>query len=329
MDTHISSYYKGDARKKLKAQIAEYLKGVNIANDVNLEILVNKINDVLDGFNYAGMDKDTYTQMEKFVMLSRLSFDPVEIKPCNLGSCTYYPDRNIAGTYYDSNFCMNLLYFISALGNFFTSSVPQFRTNEVLFTADAYDRLSEIKQSRLREMSDKAYEKAQEKCEEAFKKDKGRVKKVREVFKSSPCGKTLIEILDKIEEYLQTVNEDYIKYNTRMGQAIVKEKSMSEILDAKKNEDLVRMVNSILDKEFYSKDEVSNRDSLLSLVATAYVNSGYKMPEVHILDNHTRSWLEGMSHTVKFEIIGADGNSYGKISLKDQGLSGDEFNPWD
>ena len=42
-----------------------------------------------------------------------------------------------------------------------------------------------------------------------------------------------------------------------------------------------------------------------------------------------REWLTGMHTTCEFEVIGANGTSYGKVKLEDKGLDGDDGRPVD
>ena len=51
------------------------------------------------------------------------------------------------------------------------------------------------------------------------------------------------------------------------------------------------------------------------------------MPEIKELSNKIGSWLSGMHTTCEFEVIGANGTSYGKVKLQDKGLDGDDGKP--
>lgn len=361
-------FYPGipkSTKDEMKNKYKEYEESVIKINTENFEILVDKLkiamtskqghnNFILNAQNctfdnFYGKDengnKDFFDLVEKAAKEARIALETDDIKAASFTK-TRQPekrnswDKDVTLFWSESTgFTFSIYLALSVIAQAYNVNIPKFNEKfNILKTDSVYNKYQEMWENtshpsnddRREEKSNKVYKKA----EAEYEKDSKKVKKMREAFRKSDLYKDIVAILDKVEDDLETTEQNYKKWEKIFAEKIKKDEEAKKLADA--IEKVKDDVQKVLEKSFGSYSRISwGVDNLYKLAAKAYLESDNKMPEIKELSHNTGSWLSGMHTTCEFEVIGANGASYGKVKLQDKGLDDDNgrpvdgFGPWD
>ena len=325
----ISKTEKENAKKIWK----EYQDSVIKINAENFDILIDKLkkgieskqghnNFILNAQtckfdNFYGKDengdKDFFDDVEHAAKKARIALETDDIN-----AATFIKTRQKKTNSYDKDqtlfwwnskgYTFSIYQALCVITQAYNIDIPKFNEKFNIWKTDSIDsKYDYMWNSTSHSRNDAAREKQShrtwDKAEKEYEKDSVKIKKAREAFKKSGLFKEINAILDKDEEAKKVAD------------------AIEKVKDA---------VQDALDKSFGSHARISwGIDNLYKLAAKAYLESDEKQPEIKELSNHTGGWLSGMHTTCEFEIIGANGTSYGKIKLQDKGLDGDDGKPVD
>lgn len=346
-------------REEMKNKYKEYEESVIKINTENFEILVDKLKTAMNSKqghnnfilnaqnctfdNFYGKDengnKDFFDLVERAAKEARIALETDDIQAASFTKARQPEKRNswdkdITLFWYESTgFTFSIYLALSVIAQAYNVNIPKFNDRfNILKTDSVYSKYQEMwdkashsrNEEAMRKKSDKVYKKA----EAEYEKDSKKIKKLREAFKKSDLYKDIISILDKVEDDLEATEQNYKKWEKIFAEKIKKDedaKKLAEAIEKIKDE-----VQKVLEKSFGSYSRISwGVDNLYKLAAKAYLESDSKMPEIKELSRNTGSWLSGMHTTCEFEVIGANGTSYGKVKLQDKGLDGDDGKPVD
>ena len=356
----ISKAEKDNAKKIWK----EYQDSVIKINAENFDILIDKLkkgieskqghnNFILNaqtckfdnsyGKDQYG-DKDFFDDVEHAAKKARIALETDDIN-----AATFIKTRQKKTNSYDKDqtlfwwnskgYTFSIYQALCVIAQAYNIDIPKFNDKFNIWKTDSidskYDQMwNSIGHSRNDEAREKQSHRTWDKAEKEYEKDSVKIKKAREVFKKSGLFKEINAILDKVEDDLQAADQNYKTWAKTIEAKIKKDEEAKKVAEA--IEKIKETVQNALDKSFGSHARISwGIDNLYKLAAKAYLESDEKQPEIKELSNHTGGWLSGMHTTCEFEIIGANGTSYGKIKLQDKGLDGDDgkpvdgFTPWD
>lgn len=351
----ISKAEKDNTKKRWK----EYEESVIKINTENFEILIDKLktamaskkghnNFILNAQNctfdnFYGKDengnKDFFDFVEKAAKEARIALETDDIKAASFTKARQPEKRNswdkdVTLFWSESTgFTFSIYLALSVIAQAYNIDIPKFNEKfNILKTDTVYSKYQEMwdntskpsNDDRREEKSKKVYKKA----EAEYEKDSIKIKKAREAFKKSDLYKDIVSILDKVEDDLEATEQNYKKWEKIFAEKIKKDEDAKKLADA--IEKIKDDVQKVLKKSFGSYSSISwGVDNLYKLAAKAYLESDNKMPEIKELSNTIGSWLSGMHKTCEFEVIGANGTSYGKVKLQDKGLDGDDGKPVD
>jgi len=351
----ISKEEKDNSKKRWK----EYEESVIKINTENFEILIDKLktamaskkghnNFILNAQNctfdnFYGKDengnKDFFDFVEKAAKEARIALETDDIKAASFIKARQPEKRNswdkdVTLFWYDSTgFTFSIYQALCVIAQAYNIDIPKFNEKfNILKTDSVYNKYQEMwdntskprNDDRREEKSKKVYNKA----EAEYEKDSKKIKKAREAFRKSGLYKDIVSILDKVEDDLEATEQNYKKWEKIFAEKIKKDEEAKKLADA--IEKIKDDVQKVLEKSFGSYSRISwGVDNLYKLAAKAYLESDNKMPEIKELSNNIGSWLSGMHKTCEFEVIGANGTSYGKVKLQDKGLDGDDGKPVD
>jgi len=355
-------FYPGmpkSTKDEMKNKYKEYEESVIKINTENFEILVDKLktamtskkghnNFILNAQNctfdnFYGKDengnKDFFDFVEKATKEARIALETDDIKVASFTKARQPEKRNSWDkdvTLFwseSSGFTFSIYLALSVIAQAYNVNIPKFNDKfNILKTDSVYGKYQEMwdqtskpkNDDRREEKSSKVYKKA----EAEYEKDSKKIKKMREAFRKSDLYKDIVAILDKVEDDLEATEQNYKKWEKIFAEKIKKDEEAKKLADA--IEKIKDDVQKVLEKSFGSYSRISwGVDGLYKLAAKAYLESDEKMPEIKELSHHTGSWLSGMHTTCEFEVIGANGTSYGKVKLQDKGLDGDDGKPVD
>ncbi len=346
---------KDEGRKKWK----EYQDSVIKINSENLEILVDKLKDVMQSkkghnnfilnaqtskfTNFYGKDEDRdfFDWVEQAAKQARIALETEDIDVSKILSTrqkkTNSWDKDKTLFWWDSSgFTFSIYNALSIIAQAYNIDIPKFDEDFNIFKTISvntrYDNWNNGSHSRT--PTDTQRDKAWDKAKTGYEKDSNKLKKAREKFKKTDLYKDIISILDIVEDDLKAVESNYKTWQQEFDEITKKNEYAKKLKEAIK--EITPLVDDILEKEFYSKTSLSwGVETLYKLAGTAYIESGNELPEIKVVSSHTGSWLSGMHHTAEFEVIGNDGKFYGKVKLQDKGLNDDDgnpvpgFGPWD
>lgn len=350
----ISKAEKDNAKKKWK----EYQDSVIKINAENFDILIDKLkkgieskqghnNFILNAQtckfdNFYGKsengDKDFFDDVEYAAKKARIALETDDIN-----AATFLKTRQNKTNSYDKDqtlfwwnskgYTFSIYQALCVIAQAYNIDVPKFNENFNIWKTDSidskYDYMwNNTSHSRNDEARQKQSHRTWDKAEKEYEKDSVKIKKAREAFKKSGLFKEINAILDKVEDDLQAADQNYKTWTKTIEAKIKKDEEAKRVAGA--IEKVKDTVKDALDKSFGSHTRISwGLDNLYKLAAKAYLESDEKQPEIKELSNHTGGWLSGMHTTCEFEIIGANGTSYGKVKLQDKGLDGDDGKPVD
>ena len=345
---------KDNIKKKWK----EYQDSVIKINAENFDILVDKLkkgieskqghnNFILNAQtckfdNFYGKsengDKDFFDDVEYAAKKARIALETDDIN-----AATFIKTRQKKTNSYDKDqtlfwwnskgYTFSIYQALCVIAQAYNIDIPKFNEKFNIWKTDSidskYDQMwNSIGHSRNEEAREKQSHRTWDKAEKEYKKDSVKIKKAREAFKKSGLFKEINTILDKVEDDLQAADQNYKTWAKTIEAKIKKDEEAKKVAEA--IEKVKNTVQDALDKSFGSHARISwGLDNLYKLAAKAYLESEGKQPEIKELSNHTGGWLSGMHTTCEFEIIGSNGESYGKVKLQDKGLDGDDGKPVD
>lgn len=346
---------KEDMKKKWK----EYQESVIKINTENFEILVDKLKTAMSSKkghnnfilnaqnctfdNFYGKDengnKDFFDLVERATKEARIALETDDIKAASFTKARQPEKRNswdkdVTLFWSDSTgFTFSIYLALSIIAQAYNVNIPKFNEKfNILKTDSVYGKYQEMWENtpkprnddKREEKSNKVYKKA----EAEYEKDSKKIKKMREAFRKSDLYKDIVAILDQVEDDLEATEQNYKKWEKIFAEKIKKDEEAKKLAEA--IEKIKDDVQKVLEKSFGSYSRISwGVDNLYKLAAKAYLESDNKMPEIKELSRNTGSWLSGMHTTCEFEVIGANGTSYGKVKLEDKGLDGDDGRPVD
>ena len=346
---------KEDMKKKWK----EYQESVIKINTENFEILVDKLKTAMSSKkghnnfilnaqnctfdNFYGKDengnKDFFDLVERATKEARIALETDDIKAASFTKARQPEKRNswdkdVTLFWSDSTgFTFSIYLALSIIAQAYNVNIPKFNEKfNIMKTDSVYGKYQEMWENtpkprnddKREEKSNKVYKKA----EAEYEKDSKKIKKMREAFRKSDLYKDIVAILDQVEDDLEATEQNYKKWEKIFAEKIKKDEEAKKLAEA--IEKIKDDVQKVLEKSFGSYSRISwGVDNLYKLAAKAYLESDNKMPEIKELSRNTGSWLSGMHTTCEFEVIGANGTSYGKVKLEDKGLDGDDGRPVD
>ena len=355
-------FYPGmpkSTKDEMKNKYKEYEESVIKINTENFEILVDKLktamtskkghnNFILNAQNctfdnFYGKDengnKDFFDFVEKATKEARIALETDDIKVASFTK-TRQPekrnswDKDVTLFWSESSgFTFSIYLALSVIAQAYNVNIPKFNDKfNILKTDSVYGKYQEMWDQTSKPSNDERREekshKVMQKAEAEYEKDSKKIKKMREAFRKSDLYKDIVAILDKVEDDLEATEQNYKKWEKIFAEKIKKDEEAKKLADA--IEKIKDDVQKVLEKSFGSYSRISwGVDGLYKLAAKAYLESDEKMPEIKELSHHTGSWLSGMHTTCEFEVIGANGTSYGKVKLQDKGLDGDDGKPVD
>ena len=342
---------KEDMKKKWK----EYQESVIKINTENFEILVDKLKTAMSSKkghnnfilnaqnctfdNFYGKDengnKDFFDLVERATKEARIALETDDIKAASFTKARQPEKRNswdkdVTLFWSDSTgFTFSIYLALSIIAQAYNVNIPKFNEKfNIMKTDSVYGKYQEMWENtpkprnddKREEKSNKVYKKA----EAEYEKDSKKIKKIRK----SDLYKDIVAILDQVEDDLEATEQNYKKWEKIFAEKIKKDEEAKKLAEA--IEKIKDDVQKVLEKSFGSYSRISwGVDNLYKLAAKAYLESDNKMPEIKELSRNTGSWLSGMHTTCEFEVIGANGTSYGKVKLEDKGLDGDDGRPVD
>lgn len=353
----LGSWLSKEQKQAKKDAYKLYKDSVLKINTENFEILIDKLKKAMEskkGHNnfilnaqtckfdsFYGKDengnKDFFNSVEIAAKKTRIALESDDFDASKI-LITRQPekknswDKDKTMFWWDSKgFTFSIYSALSVIAQAYNIDVPKFDEDFNIYKIiSTQERLDDWVQNtpHSREISDEKYHKQRKKFADEYKKDAEKLKKVREKFKKSNLYKDIIAILDIVEDDLQAVESNYKKWSQEIEEQIKKDKEAKEFAEAIEN--VKETVKTALEKSFGSHASISwGVDNLYKLAAKAYLESDKKQPDIKELSNHTGGWLSGMHTTCEFEVIGANGTSYGKVKLQDKGLDGDDGKPVD
>ena len=351
--------YPKNEKEDMKKKWKEYQESVIKINTENFEILVDKLkiamsskkghnNFILNNQNctfdnFYGKDengnKDFFDLVERATKEARIALETDDIKATSFTKARQPEKRNSwdkdATLFWSDStgFTFSIYLALSVIAQAYNVNIPKFNEKfNILKTDSVYGKYQEMwdntskprNDDRREEKSSKVYKKA----EAEYEKDSKKIKKLREAFKKSDLYKDIVAILDQVEDDLEATEQNYKKWEKIFAEKIKKDEEAKKLAEA--IEKIKDDVQSVLEKSFGNYSHISwGVDNLYRLAAKAYLESDNQMPEIKELSRNTGSWLSGMHTTCEFEVIGANGTSYGKVRLEDKGLDGDDGRPVD
>ena len=355
-------FYPGipkDVKDEMKNKYKEYEESVIKINTENFEILVDKLktamaskkghnNFILNAQNctfdnFYGKDengnKDFFDLVEKATKEARIALETDDINAATFIKTRQPEKRNSWDNdqklfwWNSKGYTFSIYQALCVIAQAYNIDIPKFNEKFNIWATDSidskYDQMwNSISHSRNDEAREKQSHRTWDKAEKEYEKDSVKIKKAREAFKKSGLFKEINAILDKVEDDLQAADQNYKTWAKTIEAKIKKDEEAKKVADA--IEKVKDTVQDALDKSFGSHARISwGVDNLYKLAAKAYLESDNKMPEIKELSNTIGSWLSGMHKTCEFEIIGANGTSYGKVKLQDKGLDDDDGKPVD
>lgn len=350
----ISKTEKENAKKIWK----EYQDSVIKINAENFDILIDKLkkgieskqghnNFILNAQtckfdNFYGKDengdKDFFDDVEHAAKKARIALETDDIN-----AATFIKTRQKKTNSYDKDqtlfwwnskgYTFSIYQALCVIAQAYNIDIPKFNEKFNIWKTDSIDsKYDYMWNSTSHSRNDAAREKQShrtwDKAEKEYEKDSVKIKKAREAFKKSGLFKEINAILDKVEDDLQAADQNYKTWVKTIEAKIKKDEEAKKVADA--IEKVKDTVQDALDKSFGSHARISwGLDNLYKLAAKAYLESEEKQPKIKELSNNTGGWLSGMHTTCEFEVIGANGESYGKVKLQDKGLDGDDSKPVD
>lgn len=352
--------WSGPISKEAKQKWKEYQNSIIKINSENLEILVDKLknamlskkghnNFILNAhnskftsfYNKPDEDEDFFEQIERAVKEARIALETEDIDTSKILSTRQNKvnswDKDKTLFWWDSSgFTLSIYKALSIIAQAYNIDIPKFDEEYNIFKTISVDTRFDnwYNGTHSSRPTDKQRDRAWEKARTGYEKDSKKLIKAREKFKKTDLYNDIIEILDIVEDDLITVESNYKNWKQEFNEINKKNEYARKLKNA--IEEVTPLVNDVLKKEFYSERSLSwGVETLYKLAGTAYIESNNEFPEIKVLSSRTGSWLSGMHRTVEFEIIGADGNSYGTVTLQDKGLNDDDgnpvpgFGPWD
>lgn len=354
MYPRFSKVEKDNAKKKWK----EYQDSVIKVNAENFDILIDKLkkgieskqghnNFILNAQtckfdNFYGKDengnKDFFDDVEYATKKARIALETDDID-----AATFIKTRQNKTNSYDRDqtlfwwnskgYTFSIYQALCVIAQAYNIDIPKFNEKFNIWKTDSIDsKYDYMWNSTGHSKNDEAREnqsrRIRNKAEKEYEKDSVKIKKAREAFKKSGLFKEINAILDKVEDDLQAADQNYKTWAKTIEAKIKKDEEAKKVAEA--IEKVKETVKTALEKSFGSHARISwGVDNLYKLAAKAYLESDEKQPEIKELSNHTGGWLSGMHTTCEFEVIGANGTSYGKVKLQDKGLDGDDGKPVD
>ena len=355
-------FYPGmskDKKDEIKNKYKEYEESVIKVNTENFEILVDKLKTAMNSKkghnnfilnaqnctfdNFYGKDengnKDFFDFVEKATKEARIALETDDIKAASFTKARQPEKRNswdkdVTLFWWDSQgFTFSIYLALSVIAQAYNVDIPKFNDKFNILKTNSVDSKyqemwEQVSHSRNEEAMNKKSHKVMQKAEAEYEKDSKKIKKMREAFRKSDLYKDIVAILDKVEDDLEATEKNYKKWEKIFAEKIKKDEDAKKLAEA--IEKIKSDVQKVLEKSFGSYSRISwGVDNLYKLAAKAYLESDNKMPEIKELSHNTGSWLSGMHTTCEFEIVGANGTSYGKVKLQDKGLDGDDGKPVD
>lgn len=353
-------FYPGmpkDKKEEIKNKYKEYEESIIKINSENFEILVDKLKNAMNSKkghnnfilnaqnctfdNFYGKDengnKDFFDFVEKAAKEARIALETDDIKAASFTKARqpekqHSWDKDVTLFWIDSTgFTFSIYLALSVIAQAYNVNIPKFNDRFNILKTDSVnskfqDMWDNASHSRNDETREKQSNKTWQKAEAEYEKDSKKIKKLREAFRKSDLYKDIVAILDKVEDDLEATEQNYKKWEKIFAEKIKKDEEAKKLAEA--IEKIKDNVQKVLEKSFGSYASISwGVDNLYKLAAKAYLESDNKMPEIKELSNETSSWLSGMHTTCEFEVIGANGTSYGKVKLQDKGLDGDDGKP--
>ena len=351
--------YPKNEKEAMKKRWKEYQESVIKINTENLEILIDKLKNAMSSKkghnnfilnaqtckfdNFYGKDengnKDFFDNVELAVKKARIALETDDINAANFTK-TRQPekrnswDKDVTLFWWDSKgFTFSIYQALCVIAQAYNIDIPKFNDDlNLLKTDTVQEKYEKIWYGRPHSGNDatreKQSEKAYDKAKKEYEIDAKKVKKMREAFRKSDLFKEINAILDIVEDDLQAADQNYKTWARTIEEKIKKDEEAKKLAEA--IEKVKETVQSALKKSFGGYARISwGVENLYKLAAKAYLESEEKQPEIKQLSRDTGSWLSGMHTTCEFEIIGANGTSYGKVKLQDKGLDGDDGRPID
>ena len=352
-------------KESIKKRWKEYHDSVIKINDENLDILIDKLKKAIESKqghnnfilnaqtckfdNFYGKDengnKDFFDFVERAAKEARIALETDDIKAASFTKARQPEKRNSWDKdatlfWYDSQgFTFSIYQALCVIAQAYNIDIPKFNEDlNILKTNSVQEKYEKMWYRKSHSSNDAKREeqshKTMRKAEEEYEKDSVKIKKAREAFRKSNLYKDINDILDKVEDDLQAADQNYKTWAKTIEEKIKKDEEAKRLAEA--IEKVKDTVQKSLEDSFGSYARISwGVDSLYKLAAKAYLESDEQQPEIKRLSRNTGSWLSGMHTTCEFEIIGANGTSYGKVKLEDKGLNDDDgrpvdgFGPWD
>lgn len=347
--------YKESAKKRWK----EYKESVIKINGENLDILIDKLKEAIeskkgnnnfilnaqtckfDSFygNNSDKDIDFFDTVEAAAKEARIALETEDINASSFlksrqpEKVKEYDKDQTLFWWNSKGFTFSIYHALSTIAQAYNVDIPKFNDDLNLLSTDSvYSKYEKIWNSRSHSSNDAKREeqshKAYDRAEKEYEKDAAALKKAREKFKKTETYKNIIDILDKVENDLTMAESKYQSWANVIAAKIKKDEEAKRLADA--IEQTKDTVNDALKSSFGSSGRISwGVDNLYKMAGQAYIESDNQQPEIKELSRNTGSWLSGMHTTCEFEVIGANGKSYGKVKLQDKGLDGDDGRPVD
>ena len=348
-----------ESKDSAKAAWKAYQQSIIKINEENFEILIDKLKNAMQskkGHNnfilnaqtckfdsfYGRKEGDIFDTVETATKEARLALESTDIK-VNFKRTRQREKRNSYDrddyVWWNSqdSYTASIYWALSVIAQAYNIDIPKFNEDFLTYVIATVDsRLDDWTRngSHSQRISDEKYSKMRQKFSEEYEKDATKLKKVREKFKETELYKDIIGILDIVEDDLKAADENYKSFKQDYEEALKKDEDAKKLAEAIK---IVKpYVDDVLSSEFSSPNSVSwGKERLYNAAGQAYLESDNKEPDIKIQSTKIGSWLSGMHKTVEFEVIGANGKSYGIIKLEDKGLNDDDgrpvdgFGPWD
>jgi len=344
--------YKESSKKKWK----EYQDSVIKINAENFEILIDKLKKAMESKqghnnfilnaqtckfdNFYGKDengnKDFFDLVEYAAKQARISLESDDLDAATITKTRQPENRRNDITVFGwdtKGYTLSIYNALCIIAQAYNIDIPKFNEDFNIWKTDGVYRKYEIMWNSKNHSKDDAKREEQSsktmnKAKLEYEKDSVKIKKSREAFKKSELYKDIIVILDKVEDDLKAADQNYKTWAKTIEAKIKKDEEAKRIANA--IEKVKDTVIDVLKDSFGGSARISwGVENLYKLAAKAYLESDEKQPEIKRLSRDTGSWLSGMHTTCEFEIVGANGVSYGKLKLQDKGLDGDDGKPVD
>lgn len=326
-----------------KDEYDEYKKNCIQINTDNFEILLDKLLTAMNsrqGQNNFVLSAETCTftnyyfgengthdffdDVEDAVVKARLA---LESKDLNMGRFKRTRSGKAMGYYGETTaFSQSVYASMCIIAQAYNVNIPKYQKEFDMLQITSVAWKQQDWEEHTYNKTEKRRETAYNKINKKYAKESEKLIKLREKFKKTSMYKTIIEILDKVENDLQAVEPNFKKWEEQIRTIELEDEAVEKTKD---------LVADAIEDAFGENPRLATSTlSLHQLTRKAYIET-QKLPEIKLLDKRNSGWMAGLYWEATFEVIDSNGKSHGKTTIRDRGIRGDNgeqvpgFGVWD